>query len=68
MTPLRDLPPLDGARAIPNPDHLKQAAWDLFVTEYTSGIDKDPGDARARYLATVDRIDAIFGGQGNGCF
>lgn len=63
MTPLRDLPPLDGARAIPNPDHLKQAAWDLFVTEYTSGIDNDPGDARARYYATVRRIDAIFGGR-----
>jgi hypothetical protein len=38
----------------------RQAAWDLYVIEYTSGVDKDPGAARARYLETLRRLDAAF--------
>lgn len=45
---------------IPNPDDVDwnaRKAWDRFVLDYVNAVDDDPGDARARYLELMKRIE-----------
>lgn len=38
-------------------ERAKDGAWQIYWAEYTAGVDEDPGEARARYFETMERLD-----------